>query len=254
MAKDLRTYLQQLQPNHLKVVDQEIDRKWEISAFIEKLRKDPRYPEFPGVLFTNVKGSKFPVLINLCASYERLALSIDATVKTMVPEYGKREANGIPPVEVARRDAPVKEVIWKGDEGDLNKLPTVWHNELDSGYYVDAGVALLRDPDSGKVNAGIYRHEVQSNRELGFMSNPSHHGSYVLRRMRELGKPLEIAIVIGHHPAFLMAAVSQLAGIGGELEACGGLFGEPLEVVPAETVNLMVPARAEIVVEGVIDT
>src|SRR5439155_25702855 len=84
MPKDLRTYLEQLKqsrPNHIKVVEQEIDRKWEITGLIEKMRKDPRYPEFPGVLFTNVKGSKVPALINLCASYERLALSIDATVK-----------------------------------------------------------------------------------------------------------------------------------------------------------------------------
>jgi len=257
MPKDLRTYLEQLRqsrPNHIKVVDQEVDRKWEITGLVEKMRKDLRYPEFPAVLFTNVKGSKMPVLINLCASYERLALAIDTTVKTMVPEYGKREANTIAPVEVDRRHAPVKEVIWAGGQIDLGKLPTVWHNELDSGYYVDAGVALLRDPDSGKVNAGIYRHEVQSNGEIGFMSNPAHHGSYILRRMRELGKPLEIAVAIGHHPAFLMAAVSQLAGIGGELEACGGLLGEPLEMVRAETVDLMVPARAEIVLEGVIDT
>ncbi|MGH7775322.1 MAG: UbiD family decarboxylase [Candidatus Binatia bacterium] len=257
MPKDLRTYIEQLsqsRPNHIKVVDQEVDRKWEISALIEKLRKDSRYPEFPAVLFTNVKGCKLPVLINLCGSYERLALSIDATVKTVVPEYAKREGNAIPPLEVERRHAPVKEVIWKGDQIDLSKLPTVWHNELDSGYYVDAAVALLRDPDNGKVNAGIYRHEVQNNRELGFMSNPAHHASYILRRMRELGKPIEVVIAVGHHPAFLMAAVSQLAGIGGELEACGGLLGEPLEVVPAETVDLMVPARAEIVIEGLIDT
>ena len=257
MAKDLRTYLEELKrlrPNHIKVVAQEVARKWEITAFVEKLRKDPRFADFPAVLFTNVKGSKFPVLINLCASYERLALSIDTNVKTMVPEYAKREANAIPPVEVDRRHAPVKEVVWTGNQIDLERLPTLWHNELDSGYYVDAGVALLKDPDSGKVNAGIYRHEVQNNRELGFMSNPAHHGSYILRRMRELGKPLEVAIAIGHHPAFLMAAVSQLAGIGGELEACGGLLGEPLEVVRAETVDLMVPARAEIVIEGVIDT
>ncbi len=257
MAKDLRTYLKQLHeasPNHLKVVDREIDRKWEITAFIEKIRKDPRYPEFPGVLFTNVKGSRFPVLINLCASYERLALSIGAPLKSMVPEYARREAQQVSPIEVDRREAPVKEVIWKGADVDLSSFPTVWHNELDSGYYVDAGVALLKDPDTGKINAGIYRHEVQNNRELGFMSNPAHHGSYVLRRMRELRKPLEIAIAIGHHPAFLMAAVSQLAGIGGELEACGGLFGEPLEMVRAETIDMLVPARAEIVIEGVIDT
>jgi 2,5-furandicarboxylate decarboxylase 1 len=257
VSKDLRTHLKQLhenRPNQVKVVDKEMDRKWEVTALVEKMRGDRRYPEFPAIVFTNIKGSKLPVLINLCASYERLAFSIDANVNTMVPEYAEREAKAIPPVEIASRDAPVKDVIWKGNQIDLNKLPIVWHNELDSGYYIDSGVAFLKDPDSGKINAGIYRHEVQSETELGFMTNPGRHASRILRRMREMGKPLEIAIAIGHHPALLMAAVSQLAGIGGELEACGGLLGEPLEMVDAETVDLMVPARAEIIIEGVIDT
>ncbi len=257
MPKDIRTYLKDLEhkcPNHIKVVDAEIDRKWEITAIVEKMRHDSRYPEFPAVLFTNVRGSKLPVLVNLCASYERLALSIDATVKTMVPDYAKLESNAISPAEGIASGAPVKEVILQGPEIDLHKLPVVWHNELDSGYYIDSGVSLLKDPESGKLNAGIYRHEVQSRTELGFMTNPGRHASRILSRMRQLGKSLEVAIVVGHHPALLMAAVSQPGGIGGELDACGGLLGEPLEMVRAETVDLMVPARAEIVIEGVIDT
>ncbi|MEX2547977.1 MAG: UbiD family decarboxylase domain-containing protein [Chloroflexota bacterium] len=72
--------------------------------------------------------------------------------------------------------------------------------------------------------------------------------------MRELGKPAEIALVISHHPAVLMGAVSKLEGIGGELEVAGGLMGEPLEMVRAKTVDLEVPARAEIIIEGIIDT
>ncbi len=257
MAKDLRTFLDQLQkarPNELKVVSNEVDTKWEITAYVEKLRKEYGTPDYPAVLFTHVKGSRLPVLINLCGSYARLALSIDATVRTMVPAYAKREANASPPVEVPRSQAPVKEVVWTGDQVDLKKLPVPWHMELDSGHYVGSGACIIRDPDTGRLNAGIYRHEIQNSKDMGFMSNPAHHGSYILRRMRELGKPMEVAVAIGHHPALPMAAVSKLAGIGGELDACGGLLGEPLEVVPAETVDLLVPARAEIVVEGVVDT
>lgn len=257
MAKDLRTYLEQLTkelPNHLKIVEEPLDSKWEATAFVEKLKRDPRYPEFPAILFTNVKGSEFPLLINLCASYERLALSIDTTVNTMVPEYARREGNRIPPVEVDRSEAPVKQKIWKKGEIDLSKFPIPWHNEFDSGHYIDAGPSLVRDPDTGQINAGIYRHEVQGTDELGFMCNPAHHGSYVLRRLKELGKStMEVAIVIGHHPSFLLSSVTSLEGIGGELDACGGLMDEPLEVVKGETVDLLVPARAEIVIEGVVE-
>lgn len=255
MAKDLRTYLAQLRearPNDLKVVEKEVDPKWEITAHIEKLRRDG--DGFPAVLFNNVKGSKLPVLINLCGSYERLALAIGTDVRNMVPEYAKREGNFTEPVEVDRGEAPVKEVIWTGDQVDLRKLPIVWHNELDSGYYVDAGPSIVKDPDTGKLNAGIYRHELQAKNELGFMSNPAHHGSYVLRQYREMGQPMEVAIAVGHHPGWTMAGVSKLGGIGGELQVAGGLLGEPLEVVKGETVDLLVPARAEIVIEGVVDT
>src|SRR5512144_1694501 len=111
MPKDLRTFLAQLQaarPGELKVVDKPVDTKWEITAYVEKLRKESGTPNYPAVLFTNVKGSKLPVLTNLCGSYERLALSIDSTVRTMVPEYAQRESKGIPPVEVSRDRAPVK--------------------------------------------------------------------------------------------------------------------------------------------------
>jgi 2,5-furandicarboxylate decarboxylase 1 len=86
------------------------------------------------------------------------------------------------------------------------------------------------------------------------MSNPAHHTSYIMRAMRDLKQPLQVALVIGHHPAMLMGSVSKLAGIGGELEVMGGLLGEPLEVVQAKTVDLQVPARAEIIIEGIVDT
>ena len=115
MSKDLRTYLNQLQesqPEDIKVVDREMDRKWEVTALIEKLRRSREHPNFPAVLFTNVKGSRFPLLINLCASYKRLAFGIDATVQTMVTEYARREATSIPPLPVAPRLAYSVTIVW----------------------------------------------------------------------------------------------------------------------------------------------
>ena len=87
------------------------------------------------------------------------------------------------------------------------------------------------------------------------MTNPAHHTSYILRANREAKKPMEVALVIGHHPAMLMSAVSKLPGIGGELEVMGGLLGR---VRPrssrVKTIDLEYPADAEIVIEGVVDT
>jgi 2,5-furandicarboxylate decarboxylase 1 len=181
-------------------------------------------------------------------------LSIGSDVKGMVPEYGKREGSPIPTTMVSSDEAPVHEVVWTGDQIDATKLPTVIHQELDAGRYITSAATISRDPESGRLNSGIFRHQLQGPKQVGFMTNPAHHTSYILRANREAKKPMEVALVIGHHPAMLMSAVSKLPGIGGELEVMGGLLGESVRVVKGRTVDLEYPADAEIVIEGVVDT
>jgi len=257
VSKDLRTYLRELvdsNPHQLKVVEREVDPVFEATAIVDKMQRDPGKPTFPAVLFKKIKGSDIPLVLNLKATYERLALSIGTDVRNMVQEYARREGNFTEPEWVDRSQAPVKKVVWTGDQIDMYSLPLLQHMELDAGKYITSAAAITRDPDSGKVNVGIFRHQLQARDEVGLMTNPAHHTAYILRRARELKQPIEIALAIGHHPAMLMGAVSKLAGIGGEMEVMGGLLGEPLEVVQADTVDLPVPARAEIVIEGVVDT
>lgn len=257
MAHDLRTYLDALRASHpeqIKVVTAEVNPEFEVAAIIDRIENDPRYPGFPAVFFTNVGGSTIPLLINLHATYERLALSIGTDVHGMVPEYARREAAAIPTTLVSADSAPVQEVVLTGDDIDVGRLPLLVHQELDAGRYITSAATICRDPESGRLNAGIFRHQLQGPSQLGIQVNPAHHTAYVLRALREAGKPMEVALVIGHHPAFLMGAVSKLEGIGGELDVVGGLLGEPLEMVKCRTVDLEVPARAEIVIEGIIDT
>ncbi|MEV6624301.1 UbiD family decarboxylase [Amycolatopsis sp. NPDC051106] len=255
MAKDLRTFLAELEPDQIKVVRKPVDPEFEVTALVDRMEDDPAYPGFPAVLCENVGGSEIPLLINLHGTYERLARSIGSDVHSMVPEYALREGSGIKPVTVdTTATAPVQEVVLTGDDIDVGLLPLLKHQELDAGKYITSAVTICRDPDSGKINAGIFRHQQQGRDQVGIQVNPAHHTAYVLRKLREQKKPMEVALVIGHHPALLMGAVSKLEGIGGELDVVGGLLGEPLEMVPCKTVDLEVPARAEIVIEGVIDT
>ena len=257
MPQDLRTYLDQLlskHPEQLKIVDDEVDPVFGATAVVDRMENDTKFPNFPAVLFNNVRGSDIPLLLNLHGTYDRLALSIDSDVHGMVPEYGKREGNRIPTSEVDTVNAPVQEVVWQGDDIDVTKLPFLHHQELDAGKYITSAATICKDPDTGRLNAGIFRHQIQGPKQVGFMTNPAHHTSYVLRQNREEGKEMEVALVIGHHPAMLMAAVSKLEGIGGELDVMGGLLDESVEMVQCKTVDLQVPARAEIVIEGVVDT
>lgn len=253
MSKDLRTFLADLaerQPGAIKRVDTEVDRRFGLTAYGARADKEHQFPAF---LFTNVIDSDVSCVANLLATHDRMALALDCSIDELTRDSGSlngREPHD--PVEVAAAQAPVKQVIWRGDEVDLGRLPIPVHNELDGGPFLTAAVAVMRDPDSGRINAGIYRHHVYDDRHLGVWFFGSHHGGTIHRRYAERGEPTPIAIVIGHHPAFLMGAVSRVPGIGGEYQAAGALLGESLELVRAETSDLMVPARAEIVLEGVI--
>src|SRR5919108_4578784 len=255
--KDLRTFLSRLiehDAQQLMVVEKEIDPIFEATAIVDQMRTDPRYPNYPAVLFRKIKGSAIPLLINLQGTYERLALAIDSDLRGMVEEFGRRENAPVPVKRVDRSQAPVKEIVWKGADADVTKLPILRHQELDSGKYITSAVFILRDPKTSVLNAGIYRSMLHGKQELGFMTGAYQGGNYILVAHRERRQPMGVAMVIGHHPCLLLAGTTNPPGLGGELEVAGGLLQQPLEVAPAETVDLEVPAHAEIVIEGVLDT
>ena len=251
MFKNLRTYLNQVKkllPDQFKMVDKEVEPEFGVSAIIEKLENQG---ESPIVLFNNVKGSNIPLLINLGTNYDRLALAIDSDTKNIVFEYGKKEQNRIPVKEVST--GPVKDIILKGSDINLNILPIIKHNAEDASKYISAGPTLMKDPDTGNQNLGLYRLQVLSKDELGLFINPANHGFLIGEKYRELGQKMEVAVLIGHHPAIIMSSVSKLGDYGGELEVAGGLMGEAVEVIKGETVDLKIPVEQEIVIEGIVD-
>ncbi|MBI2879963.1 MAG: UbiD family decarboxylase [Candidatus Tectomicrobia bacterium] len=250
MPKDLRTFIDEVaekRPEEIVRVEREVDPRFELTAVVEKLE---RQGQFPAVFFQKVKGSDIPVLINLTASYDRLAMALDTTLDKMVETFCQREQNPITPKVVS--DAPVKEVTLTGDRADLSILPIPTHNALDAGPYICSGLGICKDPESGKHNVGVYRHMVHDAKTLGNWVYQAHHGYYIWQRYAARGEPMPFAIAIGHHPGAIMGAISRYPGVGGEYDGSGGLLGEPLELVPAETVDLLVPARAEIVIEGTV--
>ncbi len=251
MPKDLRSFLAELQerrPDDIKLIEEEVDPEFGITAVAAKLE---RRGQFPALFFARVRGSDLPVVINLTATYERLAMALGATPQDMVQVYGEKQARPIPPRIV--ETGPVKEVIWRGAEADLRRLPIPRHNALDGGPYLTGASLVARDPQTGVLNIGLYRHQVHAPDRLGVWFMLGHHGLYIQQRYEEQHRPMPVAIFIGHHPAVVMGTVSRIPGIGGEFEEAGALLGEPLEIVKCETSDLMVPARAEIVIEGVIE-
>ncbi len=257
MNKDLRTFmaeLRQLGPEYLVTVSRPVDTMFEPCVIQQKLAAEGR---FPVIRFENMNGSDLPLASNLFGSYELLGLALGVdpgTSKSAILErFRERIANPRPTMQVAPKDAPVRQVILKDGAADLGALPIVHHAVKDSGKYISAGCLVVRDPDTGILNAGIYRHEIKGPDSLACMFNPAHHAGYIYRRYQELGRRMEAVLFLGHHPAALIGALARGSINTPEFEMMGALMDEPLEVVPGETVDLPTPACAEIAIEGYLD-
>jgi UbiD family decarboxylase len=179
-----------------------------------------------------------------------LGLRGDMVRAEMARECLRRESNKIGPVIVSNDAAPVKEMIQTGDQVDLYELPLLRHHEMDGGPYIDMS-SVAKDRSSGVYNCSYHRMEVKDRNHTGFLMTLQHMWR-IFRGYEEAGEECPVATVIGHHPAYQMGACYGGPFEISEYEIIGGYLQEPLRLVPSETwgERLLVPADAEIVVEG----
>ncbi len=257
MNKDLHQFLAEIRqrgPDYFASVSRPVDPVYEPCVIQQKLAARDRYPV---IRFENVNGSDIPLVTNMFGKYELLGLALgvepDEPKSAILSTFRERIANPIDTVTVGRGDAPVKQVVIEGGDIDLSRIPVIRHAEKNSGKYISIGVLVVRDPETGVLNAGVYRHEIKGPQEIACMFNPAHHAGYIYRKYRELKRPMEAVLFIGHHPAAILGSLSKQSMDSDEYRAMGALMGEALEVVAAETVDIPVPAWAEIAIEGVLD-
>src|SRR5438132_1950771 len=217
-------------------------------------------------LFTHVVGSKgrkydIPVVVGaLAASREIYRLGMGCELERMNESWSRALANPIEPRVVG--DAPCQEIVIEGSELDqpgkgLDALPIpISTPGWDIAPFTTLSQYITKDPDNGIQNMGIYRGQVKAPRRLGM--NPSlelRPGIYVhWEKMKRARKKLPAAVVLGAPPCIAFASAQKAPETLDELHLAGGLAGVPINVVKARTVDLLVPAEAEIVVEGCIDT
>ncbi len=248
MPKDLRTFLQQIHennPDEYVEIEKTVDPLFELTQVLQKFQSLGRNP---AVVFNHVEGSRHRVVSNVNASLRKLAAAFDSDEQNMMQEYIKREANLIPPIEVVR--GLVQEIVMTDEAVDLGLLPIVKNCVGDSGPFVNAGATISKDPELGHFNSGIYRMQVHDKTHLGFCIEPHNKVSHIFNKYESKGEPMEIACVLGHHPACIIASQSKLPFGTDTYAIMGALLKEPIRLVKAKTVNLMVPADAEIVIEG----
>lgn len=203
----------------------------------------------PAVLFENVTG--YPgarVVGNLIASRRRMARALGTSDDKLAETWLQRTQRGIPtrPVD----GGPVQEVVHRAPSDLGALLPILTHYEKDGGPFITSGVVLCRDPLTGQRGMGIHRMMFKGGRRLGILlANPPLSRFHA--NAEAAGRPLEIAVALGLEPAIVVASVVKTGPLGPDkMDIAGALRGGPVDMIRAATVDLEVPAHAEIVIEG----
>jgi phenylphosphate carboxylase alpha subunit len=255
---DLRQYMKQLEEKgELMRISTQVDWHLELGAIIRRAN-DLRQP---ALLFENIKdyGPEYRILGNLVGAtrpnaYGRLCLALELHAETpaleIIDELIRRSSSPVKPVLVDH--GPCKENIMKGGDIDLLKFPAPFFRSFDGGRFIGTWhTDINRDPDSGWVNWGMYRHMIHDKQSIGWLAHPGQHGPSIFYQKYEAkGKPMPMAIAIGTSPACALASMMQTDPYVNEAELAGALNGKPVELIKCETIDLEVPATAEIVLEG----
>ena len=203
---------------------------------------------FPVVLFENVRGFDTPVVGNVMASRTALASALGVAEGELPQEYARRLRETVKPV--VRDEPPFRVRRMEGDALDLGQLPLPLYYPGDAGRYVTAGLTIARDPETGVETAGYHRFQLKGRDRMGVSLHSRRRMFEYPRRAVWAGRGLPCAIALGLHPVVGMGALAYPPPEVSKFDVIGGLFREPLELRRCETIDLAVPAWAEIVIEG----
>lgn len=247
MSQDLRSYLELVEAkDDLVRIAGPVDPRYEVSALVAKLARERQ--RRPVLLLENVKGSALPVVTNLHASRRRMALAMNTEPREVQRAFLKAMERPVAPVVVD--GGPVKEVVRTGADVDLLALPQIVHHAADAGPYVTAAISFARDPEDGTWNCAYNRLMIMGRDRTSIHITASKHLWEFYRKAEGRGEALPVAFAVGVHPAIGLGALAIGSIDEDERAIMGGVLGEPLELVRCETSDLLVPAHAEIVLEG----
>lgn len=241
MPKDLRSYLDDVK-DVLADVRREVDPLANVGALCDQAERP--------IMFHRLAGFPGWRLVDRLVSRRELQARIlgcapDRVVPTLAQAI-QRIGTGEVKVVAA---GPAQAIVLKGAEADLTTLPHCVHSENDAGRYIGAGICVTRDPDSRVRNLAFLRHQIKGPRRTGFLVLPRHTWRHH-QKYEKVGQPMPMAIVIGVHPAYEIAACYTGKLDQDELDLAAVLLDEPVELVRCATIDMEVPAHAEIVIEG----
>lgn len=252
--KDLREFIGKLEAKgEVQRIEEEVDWELEAGAMLRRAYE----LNLPAPFFQKIKDypDGYRLFSGGVSNYRRIAIALDMEPDThpkeLVEGYLKRKGKVIKPTLV--KDGPCKENIHVGDDAELLEFPVPMIHEDDGGRYIGTWhLTVSKDSDSDWVNWGMYRHMVYNKNTVGIQlqSVTQHIASMYIQGYEPKNKPMDVAIVIGVDPILPLCALSDLPYRVSEVDIAGAIRGEPVELVKCETVDLAVPATAEIVIEG----
>lgn len=265
---DLRQFLALLEGRgELVRIDTQVDPELEITEITDRVSKAGG----PALYFSNVKGSKMPLVINTFGSFDRMSAALQADtlddvaakIEGLVPDdfpatirekismlLRLKDVAGLKPKVV--KDAPCQQIVRGQGDLSLTELPVLKCWPQDGGKFITLPLVITKDPDTGRQNVGMYRLQIFDGQTTGMHWHTHHDGAANWRRSRQRGEKFEVAVALGGDPATIYSATAPLPGGVDELLFAGFLRGKAVEVVRAKTVDLLVPAHAEIILEGYI--
>jgi 4-hydroxy-3-polyprenylbenzoate decarboxylase len=254
---DMRQWMASLeQQGELKRIKAEVDWDREIGAITRRVLEK----KGPALVFENIKGyangRSSKLLVSSLGSRSRLALALgfprDATNRELVQHVMKKNREAIAPVTVPT--GPVKDVIVRGDAIDQTEFPIPKWHYLEGGRYIHTFTAIVtKDPDTGVMNVGMYRGMIGKKNTTPFLlvKGGQHWGAHFVKWAAR-GQPMPVACVVGWDPIMFFLSGSPLPAGVCEWDSMGAYRSEAAQLVRCETVDLLVPASAEIVFEGTI--
>lgn len=250
-------------------IQAQVDPVLEITEIVDRISKQ----QGPALLFENVKGSKFPILVNAFGSLKRMAWALgveelDDVAKSVqrlieIPGGGGGWLDKLKQLprlmEISRffpkkvRSAPCQEVVHQGDEVNLNQLPILKCWPQDGGRYITLPLVITKDPETCVQNLGMYRLQIFDEKSTGMHWHIHKDGTRIFQKYKARGEKMEVAVAIGADPATVYASIAPMPPGIDEMIFAGFLRKSPVEVVQAKTVDLLVPAHAEFILEGYVD-
>jgi len=233
-------------------ISRPVDPKFEMPAVMEQIEKQRK-----GFIFENVKGARFPVIGGVLNRIECYGWALGSrpgdpfSAADLDARFEAAKRSTIPPREVAT--GPVKDVVIAGSDVDLADLPVPTVFELDSGAFITAACGFSRNPDTGNLNVGVYRTLILGRNTVAVNASSLSDLRRFYKHAEERGQSMPIALALGVEPALQMAAACKLPPQLSELDLAGGLQRKPVDLVKCETSDLLVPANAEMIIEGRVD-